>query len=290
MEEDLVLTGNGKSKKVRKDNLLFFGVLFIIIIPVMFIGVVWIKENKNPILFDYTADQWAVIISGLLGYLGTTFLGLFSLWQNSLYKKQNDEAQKRLETANNNIVEINHKQLALNEKYSKLQTIPYLSFLTMKILSINMNENKDKNIFELGIDSVDIELQSYNEKAVKKYLVIHTKYNNISNYPITQITIRVGPKPDNSGKSLGNLDFVEMNTDLKYYEAAVFIEPHEEKDMFIIIPSNQYIIDGFESEKSININLFVNNVFNKNTENTIIIQGKKGFYRQKVFTDLNPNT
>ncbi len=68
--------------------------LFILVlIPILSIIFIWIKECKNPFIIDYNIDQWAVILSTFLGYIGTGSLGLLALWQS---EKANDIAEKSL--------------------------------------------------------------------------------------------------------------------------------------------------------------------------------------------------
>lgn len=64
---------------------------------------IWIKTS-------FSADGALTFYGSLLAFLSTSGLGVLALWQNRKFKQENDISQKKLETINTKLLEIDIKK------------------------------------------------------------------------------------------------------------------------------------------------------------------------------------
>jgi len=142
---------------MRNRLFLKYLAIFIIVISVPFILYFIIQgvKQKNVPLTELTTDQWVSAFGGVLGYVGSCFLGSLALYQNDKQKIENLESQKKLEEANVRAEEISNRLLQLEEaKY-----VPVIDIVTtIFVHDDERTPNTPHQIFAFMSDEVENEL------------------------------------------------------------------------------------------------------------------------------------
>ncbi len=87
----------------------------IIVLFLIFCIFIW-KPFSFPMGVNLHEANWLDFWGNFLGFIGTSALGLLALWQNERFKKENDNANARLEVANQRAYELNKELLKLQKQ------------------------------------------------------------------------------------------------------------------------------------------------------------------------------
>ena len=227
-------------------------VWILMVIPIIFIIIVWFKEKKCPFTHDYNTDQWASILAALLGYIGTSALGILALWQND-------------------------KLSEVNEKYRILTIVPFLTFLD--------NESLVGRYID-GTNYVSQDIKHKKGAEIKfenstndQYIYIEGDFINESEYPITSISSKLE-------LCVNNLIYINysLNTNIyigskkNFYLRFIFpqgiMSGHNEECILIkLVVSNSL---GFNTKSEIEMR--------RNKINKLLVN-----YRIMQYTDINSN-
>ncbi len=158
----------------KKHYLLFAFIILYIIIPIVLSLACYIFANG----LEFVTQNVITIISGVLAYIGTTVLGLVSVWQNRQSVKVNERLMRlqRSEFEKNKSSIIRLKDTANFEKYSlgqeffeKCKEIPQSFFILHSENFNKQNLNKQYLKSDFYFDSIGHELNKIKiEKVVLK--------------------------------------------------------------------------------------------------------------------------
>lgn len=160
-------------------------VLIIVLIPVVVFVAFAIMEFVLHRI-DLKAGEWAAFIGAILGYISTAFLGTLALWQNYVFKQENDSLNKKLMQA----------QIFSNSAFYKVGTCRALYERKKLSLSVFL-KNIGKSVAVCTIP-YEFELSEFAFKGVpasdKLILGVDKTYANIS--PNEMIEINMDLKPN----------------------------------------------------------------------------------------------
>ena len=114
---------NKKRGKTWKKRAFFaFLICLISLFPFIIAGIL---PNSNEVFFKYTGAIWFGFIASYLGAIGTCSLGLLALYQNREYKNQSDTTNERLLELQEEIKELNKKNVELIELNTRIEKAKY---------------------------------------------------------------------------------------------------------------------------------------------------------------------
>lgn len=259
-----------KNKYEIKNKFGWIVIILGIIIPVVIIGIIWIKEGKCPFVVDYNADHWVGIFSGILSYVGTMTLGIVTILQNdrstSIAEKSLLLAQQSFEKELNLLIpDIEIKifdNKDMEENLFEYQTYSKCDYGCDA--SVNVNYREDTGFVQYGYVSLIIILKS--RESIKNFrleqLTIH-KLNETNRFCFF---------PD----SLNGFDLNEKDNVMTY---AVKICASNDNTMIKEIFNK-------ETDFQFNFKFSLYNILNKRIE----IKQPGVYYNKKLylFKNLNP--
>lgn len=135
----------------RHRFMLFLLSLFLLLCVPLIIHIIFkIPSEHSFITPEWSAGELLSYYGAILAFLGTVFLGALALYQNDLFKKQND-------------------------KIMQLQNVPYFSYVDLEFTGQVVKSTNDHNC-PPGFYLI--------ERAANKFLFCSFDANNMSNYPI----------------------------------------------------------------------------------------------------------
>lgn len=175
--------------KVLKDWLkpiILFCILCGFVLFFIFTIFIW-KPFSFPTGVSLKEEHWLEFWGNFLGFIGTSALGLLALWQNERIKKENDNANEKLEAANQRAYEIN-KELLKIQRQNKLSVI---SVDTDKDLKVYVKDEGLKFINKLNENAVRCEVNFTPKCPENNDFVLFEFYiKNISNNYIKHIELK----------------------------------------------------------------------------------------------------
>ena len=139
-------------KKHRFMLILLF-VFLVVCVPLIIHIIFKIPSEHSFFAPEWSAGELLSYYGAILAFAGTVFLGALALYQNDLFKKQND-------------------------KIMQLQNVPYFSYVGLEFTGQVVKSADDHNL-PLGFYLI--------ERAADKFLFCSFDANNMSNYPICSI-------------------------------------------------------------------------------------------------------
>ncbi|MHC1785398.1 MAG: hypothetical protein AB9891_22065 [Anaerolineaceae bacterium] len=96
--------------------------LFILLLPITIDDLYLLGlKDANPLITNYSASNWLETWGAILTFIGTISLGGLAYWQNHRFKKENDAAQNRLNSAVDALAEANKKSVEIGNNLYHLQ-------------------------------------------------------------------------------------------------------------------------------------------------------------------------
>lgn len=111
-----------KGKSWKKSVPLVLLIFVIFLFPFIIAGIL---PNSTEVFLKYTGEVWFGFIASYLGAIGTFSLGLLALYQNREYKNQSDTTNERLLELQEEIKELNKKNVELIEINTRIEKAKY---------------------------------------------------------------------------------------------------------------------------------------------------------------------
>lgn len=166
-------------QKIKKHYLLLSFIILYVIIPILLSLVSYLCAHS----LEFFSENVITIVSGVLAYIGTTTLGLVSVWQNRQSVKVNERLMRlqcsEFKKNKSSIIRIKEtinfeKYKISNDFFDKCKEIPQ-SFFVLESQNFNKNSSDKFLRVDFFFDSIGHEL---NEIGIQR-LTIRTDKNKI---------------------------------------------------------------------------------------------------------------
>ncbi|MBR6657842.1 MAG: hypothetical protein IKL18_06710 [Oscillospiraceae bacterium] len=212
------------------------------------------------IITKWNADDVLSFYGSYLSFLGTTVLGIVTVYQTRKAHQQTEKANNLAEQSNE-----------LAKQMQKLEQSKFFSIISIKKLVINERDIESPTHYTpyinspIILDMVDREYWSF--KDCYHFDVV---FENISDYPIVDL----------QAKAKGHNGDATIKHGIKDATEQIYIDPHKEQAIRFIIPS--YFFEKYKNDGII-FNLEFINVFDYSTFVTIKIDElAKNYDKSKV--------
>ncbi len=157
-------------KWTKKKIIFVISILLVAIVAIPIIIHVLFKQSPNQSFWiaEWSAGEFLSYYGAILSFIGTVALGALALYQNALFKKQND-------------------------KVMQLQNVPYFSYVNLEPTGQTIKKTKE-NL------PVGIYLKS---KESNEIILTEFDAENLSNYPIYSISAKTQAYDPYQGRWVG---------------------------------------------------------------------------------------